>query len=404
MPGARHHLHQRGNEMARGVIALQAVIQLARIGFGAGEEFSFLLTAVCSLPPTSLLAKFCGSYKHIFMSNLPRRHTEIASFDAVLNALEAAGETTRLRLLALLAEAEITVSELVAILGQSQPRVSRHLKLLAEAGLIERHREGAWAFFNLAPNGAPAALARQILSRIDPADPVLTADRLRLTEIRQTRAEQAARYFAEQAADWDRIRSLHVPEADVEAAIGKIVGDGPLFAALDVGTGTGRMLQLLSPHAERVVGVDLSPAMLAVARAGVERANLRNVQLRQGDIYALPVERDAYDLVLVHQVLHYLDDPVRALKEAARAMRPGGRLVVVDFAPHALEFLRESHAHRRLGFERAEIEEILLELGLDVLPGRDLKAGRADKLTVSLWVARDPRAVSDFLPNSLELA
>jgi ubiquinone/menaquinone biosynthesis C-methylase UbiE/DNA-binding transcriptional ArsR family regulator len=338
------------------------------------------------------------------MSIITPQIPETASFDEVLTALEAAGETTRLRLLALLAEAEITVSELVAILGQSQPRVSRHLKLLVEAGLVERHREGAWAFFNIAPGGAAAALAHQILNRLNSGDPVLVADRLRLAEMRQARAQQAASYFAEQAADWDRIRSLHVPEADVEAAIGEIVGDSPLRAVLDVGTGTGRMLQLLSPHAERVVGVDLSPAMLAVARAGVERASLRNVQLRQGDIYALPVERDAYDLVLVHQVLHYLDDPLRALKEAARAMRPGGRLVVVDFAPHALEFLRENHAHRRLGFERAEIEEILLELGLDILSGRDLKADRSDKLTVSLWVGRDPRVVSDFLPNSLELA
>ncbi|MFZ9500433.1 MAG: ArsR/SmtB family transcription factor [Beijerinckiaceae bacterium] len=330
-----------------------------------------------------------------------------APFPQVLAALEAAGETTRLRLLALLAEAEITVTELVAILGQSQPRVSRHLKLLAEAGLVERHREGAWAFFNLAQTGVAAGLARQIVARLDMSDAVLAADRTKLAEVRRARAEQAARYFADIAADWDRIRSLHAPEEEVEAAIEAIVGDAPLRAVLDVGTGTGRMLQLIAPHAERAVGVDLSPAMLAVARAGVDRAGLRNVQLRQGDIYALPVERDGYDLVLVHQVLHYLDDPARALSEAARAVRPGGRLVVVDFAPHALEFLRTEHAHRRLGFERAEIEEILLELGFEILPGRDLSADRRlarEKLTVSLWVGRDPRIVSDVLPNSLELA
>jgi demethylmenaquinone methyltransferase/2-methoxy-6-polyprenyl-1,4-benzoquinol methylase/ArsR family transcriptional regulator len=328
-----------------------------------------------------------------------------ASLPDLLAALEAAGEVTRLRLLALLAEAEITVTELVAILNQSQPRVSRHLKLLAEAGLVERHREGAWAFFHLAQTGAGAALARDILRRLDPLDPQIAADRLRLAEARRARAEQAARYFAERAADWDSIRSLHVPEEQVESAIRAVVGHGPLRAVLDLGTGTGRMLQLLAPAAERAVGVDLSPAMLAVARAGVDRAGLRNVQLRQGDIYALPVERDTYDLVLVHQVLHYLDDPARALREAARALRPGGRLIVVDFAPHDQEFLRERHAHRRLGFARDEIDDILVDLGLEPMEGRDLAAaGAQDKLTVSLWVARDPRIISDLLPNAMEFA
>ena len=329
-----------------------------------------------------------------------------APLTVILNGLEAAGEITRLRLLALLQEAEITVTELVSILEQSQPRVSRHLKLLVEAGLVERHREGAWAFFHLAQTGAGAALARDVLKRLDPQDPQLSADRVRLAETRRARAEQAARYFAERAADWDQIRSLHVPEGEVEAAIRDIVGAEPVRAMLDLGTGTGRMLQLLAPHADRAVGVDLSPAMLAVARAAVDRAGLRNVQLRQGDIYALPVERDSYDLILVHQVLHYLDDPARALREAARALRPGGRLIVVDFAPHEHEFLREQHAHRRLGFARDEVDDMLAELELETLPGRDLRAAAAEKgkLTVSLWVARDQRFISDFLPNALELA
>ncbi len=329
-----------------------------------------------------------------------------ASLPSILASLEAAGEVTRLRLLALLAEAEITVSELVHILGQSQPRVSRHLKLLVESGLVERHREGAWAFFNLAHSGPAARLARDILRRIDPADPQIVADRQRLAEVRRNRADAAARYFAGIAADWDRVRSLHVPEEEVEAAILDLVGDGAMQAVLDLGTGTGRMLQLLAPHANRVVGVDLSPAMLSLARAEVERAGLRNVQLRQGDVYALPVERDSYDLVLVHQVLHYLDDPQRALREAARALRPGGRLVVVDFAPHEHEFLRETHAHRRLGFSRDEINTMFAEIGLEIVGGRDLAASRrdADKLTVSLWIARDPRVVTDLIPNSMELA
>ena len=234
----------------------------------------------------------------------------------LLAGLEAAGEVTRLRLLALLAEAELTVSELVTILGQSQPRISRHLKLLVEAGLVERHREGAWAFFLIADRGAGAALARDIIARIDPADPARLADQARLAEVRRARAEQAARYFADHAPHWDRIRSLHVPEELVEAAIREIVGQSPLHAVLDLGTGTGRMLELVAPFADRAVGVDQSPAMLNVARAHLEHAGLRNVQLRQGDIYALPVERDGYDLVIVHQVLHY---PRRPCARRARS-------------------------------------------------------------------------------------
>jgi ubiquinone/menaquinone biosynthesis C-methylase UbiE len=319
------------------------------------------------------------------------------AFGGVLAGLEAAGEETRLRLLALLAEAELTVSELVTILGQSQPRVSRHLKLMVEAGLIERHREGAWAFFLLDTHGPAGDLARAIVARLDRKDPVLAADFARLAEVRAARAAQASRYFAAQAGNWDRIRSLHVPEARVETALAALVGTRPLHALLDLGTGTGRMLELLAPLADRAVGVDQSPAMLSLARARIEAAGLRHVTLRQGDIYALPVERDGYDLVVVHQVLHYLDDPGRALREAARTLRPGGRLVVIDFAPHAEEFLRAEHAHRRLGFAREEIEGYLRDAGLDAVSHQLLAPGRGEggKLTVSLWLGRDRRVISD---------
>ena len=324
-----------------------------------------------------------------------------ASFSTTLAALEAAGEITRLRLLALLADAELTVSELMTILGQSQPRISRHLKLLVEAGLLDRHREGAWAFFRVSDQGAVAGLVRDVLSRINAADPVLAGDRARLAEVRRGRAEQAARYFADQARNWDQLRSLHVAEDVVEAAVRDIAGEKPLQAVLDLGTGTGRMLELLAPLADRAVGIDQSPAMLNVARTRLERAGLRNVQLRQGDIYALPVERDGYDLVIVHQVLHYLDDPARAVREAVRVVRPGGRLVVVDFAPHAHEFLREQHAHRRLGFAAEEIEGFMEEAGIEVLERRDLPAGpgKSGQLTVSFWVGRDPRRITDDLSH-----
>lgn len=320
-----------------------------------------------------------------------------APLDLILGGLEAAGETTRLRLLVLLAEAELTVSELVTILRQSQPRISRHLKLLVESGLLERNREGAWAFFRLSERGPTAALARNAISLLDPNDPVLAADRLRLVEVREERNREAARYFASQAKDWNRIRALHVPEERVDAAICEIVGAARLNAVLDLGTGTGRMLEITAPHADRAVGIDQSRAMLNVARARLDQAGLKNVQLRQGDLYALPVERDAYDLVILHQVLHYLDDPNRAVREAARALRAGGRLLVVDFAPHMQEQLRAAHAHRRLGFAAAEVTGYLVDAGLEVLVQRDLEPARGEpaKLTVSIWLARDRRIISD---------
>jgi demethylmenaquinone methyltransferase/2-methoxy-6-polyprenyl-1,4-benzoquinol methylase/ArsR family transcriptional regulator len=319
-----------------------------------------------------------------------------APFDAVLSALTAAGEATRLRLLALLAEAELTVSELVTILGQSQPRVSRHLKLLAEAGLVERHREGSWVFFLISQSGPAAGFARDVVARLAANDPHLVADRARLAEVREARANQAARYFAAHAANWDEVRAMHLPEERVEAAILEAVGPAPLNAVLDLGTGAGRMIEILAPLASRAVGVDQSPQMLSVARARLERIGLRNAQLRQGDIYALPVELDFYDLVVMHQVLHYLDDPLRAIREATRALRPGGRLLIVDFAPHGEENLRLAHAHRRLGFSGEEVAGYLAAAGLDVALRRELapQQGECGKLTVSLWLGRDRRLLA----------
>ena len=193
---------------------------------------------------------------------------------------------------------------------------------------------------------------------------------------------------------------MHIPEERVEAAIREAIGTGPIQTLLDLGTGTGRMLELLAPLATRAVGVDQSPQMLSVARARIERAGLRNVQLRQGDIYAMPVEPDVYDLVIMHQVLHYLDDPLRAIREAARALRPGGRLLIVDFAPHEEETLRAAHAHRRLGFAAGEIAGFMAAAGLDLIATNDLAPGRgeASKLTVSLWLGRDRRVIADPLP------
>ncbi|MDQ2082599.1 metalloregulator ArsR/SmtB family transcription factor [Xanthobacteraceae bacterium Astr-EGSB] len=314
-------------------------------------------------------------------------------FESLNAALKAAGEETRLRMVALLAEAELTVTELIDILRQSQPRISRHLRLLGEAGLVERNREGAWAFFRLAEHGAAADVARALVARLDADDPVIARDRERLAAVRAARAAAAQAYFAEHAAEWDRIRRLHVTDAAVEAAVAAELADRPFRSLLDLGTGTGRMLELLGPSIERGVGIDLSHEMLALARARLDRAGLRHCSVRQGDIYDLNLPRDSFDVVIVHQVLHFLDDGARAIREAARVLRPQGRLLVIDFAPHDLEFLREDHAHRRLGFAAEAVTQWMEQAGLEPMSHRLLvpEPGSDGKIAVSLWLGRDPR-------------
>jgi ubiquinone/menaquinone biosynthesis C-methylase UbiE/DNA-binding transcriptional ArsR family regulator len=313
------------------------------------------------------------------------------SFPTLVATLKAAGEATRLRILALLSETELTVSDCTEILRQSQPRLSRHLRLLAEAGLIERFREGSWAFFRLGERASVADIARALIARLDASDPILTRDRERLAEVRQARAAAAQNYFRRHAAEWDRIRKLHVADAAVENAVRTAFADKPIRSLLDLGTGTGRMLELFGPNIERGVGLDLSLDMLAAARARLDRAGLKHCGVRQGDIYDLALPRDSFDAVIIHQVLHFLDDSARAIREAARVLRPGGRLLVVDFAPHDLEFLREQHAHRRLGFAAETVTQWLQAAGLEPLRQQTLPPGPDGKIAVSLWLARDPR-------------
>jgi len=330
-------------------------------------------------------------------------HRPPLSLDEIVEILRAAGEPTRLRLLALLSQADLTVSDLIEILGQSQPRLSRHLRLLGEAGLVERNQEGAWAYFRAADSGAGAEIAELLTGRIRKDDPQILLDRERLEAVRRRRSEQAAAYFSANAASWDAIRSLHADDEQVEAAMVELVGAKPFQAMLDLGTGTGRLLELFAPLYRRATGIDMSRDMLAMARANLDRAGLSRVQVRQGDIYLLPVPAGQYDLVSLHQVLHYLADPAGAIRQAARALAPGGRLLIVDFAPHEMEFLRERHQHIRLGFGHAQVGEWLSAAGLDLVETIDItpksesghKSGGestgAPKLTVTLWLARDPR-------------
>jgi len=315
--------------------------------------------------------------------------------DQTVNLLRAAGEQTRLRLLVLLANGDLTVSELIDILGQSQPRISRHLKLLSEAGLLERYQEGAWAYFRAVDSGPAAAMINDFISAIDGSDPQILRDRERLEELRARRAARAAEYFSKNADSWDQIRSFHVDDAQVEAAMLEMVGTTPFQNMLDLGTGTGRVLELFAPYYEHAVGLDASRDMLAVARANLDEAGLSRVQTRQGDVYRLPVEGDRFNLVTIHQVLHYLDDPAMAIREAAKALAPAGQLLIVDFAPHHLDFLREKHAHLRLGFSDEQMCGWMQEAGLEMVDTRQLIAASPDqtteKLTVTLWLARDQR-------------
>ncbi|MBN9589996.1 MAG: metalloregulator ArsR/SmtB family transcription factor [Alphaproteobacteria bacterium] len=315
--------------------------------------------------------------------------------DRLVSMLRAAGDPTRLRLLLLLRQAELTVSELIEIVGQSQPRVSRHLKLLGEAGLVERFKEGSWVFCRAADRGVGSELGRAIAHLADPA--LQEADRARLAHVREARAQAAAAYFKANAAEWERIRALHAPEREVEDAILRQLTAGPIGDLLDAGTGTGRMLELLAPSAARAVGIDVSSEMLAIARDRLLRANINNAQVRLADTYRLPFENGdgpggnvkGFDVVLFHQVLHYLDDPGSAVAEAARVMARGGRLLIADFAPHTLEFLRDEFAHRRLGFSDREVEGWFTAAGLAPAGIQTIAphAEAGEKLTVKLWLA-----------------
>jgi ubiquinone/menaquinone biosynthesis C-methylase UbiE len=320
--------------------------------------------------------------------------THIA-FDDMNATLKAAGEETRLRILALLAGAELTVSELTEILRQSQPRISRHLKLLAEARLVERFREGSWAFFRSAERGAEAELVRRLVEQLDPTDPIIARDHERLADVRAARVAAAQDYFRGHAAEWDRIRRLHAADEAVEAEIRALLGGRPFRSLLDLGTGTGRILELFGPQIERGLGIDLNHDMLALARSRLDHAGIRNCSVRQGDIFDLAVPRDSFDVVIIHQVLHFLDDGGRAIREAKRVLRPNGRLLVIDFAPHALEFLRDEHAHRKLGFAQETVTHWLEQAGLQGVVHRSLapEPGSEGKIAVSLWLAHDPRMV-----------
>jgi ArsR family transcriptional regulator len=306
----------------------------------------------------------------------------VAAVLPLADRFQALADPTRLRVLALLRIMELSVGELAHILGQSQPRVSRHLKILADAGVLERRKEGSWVFLALAATEQLEPLFALIDDWAD-ADTraIFAADASRTEAVRSERAEAANRYFTGHATVWDQIRSLHVAESEVERAIDQTLGRRPLGRLVDIGTGTGRMIELFGPRATQAIGIDRSSEMLRLARVKLEAAGISS-SLRQGDMYALPLEDGTADNVIIHQVLHYAHSPAAAIAEASRVLAPGGTLLVVDFAAHEREELRATDAHIRLGFEDEVMTGWFGSAGLTVDHVEHLEGG---ELTVTLW-------------------
>ena len=314
----------------------------------------------------------------------------------LIGQLKALVEPTRLRVATLLALGELTVSELVQVLGQSQPRVSRHLKLLTDAGLVERQPEGSFVFYRLVSAGPGQRIANVIGDLTPPDDPVLKRDLDRLATVKSARAAAAEAYFERANEDWGRIRALHLSEHEVEAAMRDAAGAGPFDLMIDVGVGTGRILEVFADRTSESVGVDVNHAMLNVARLNLERAGLSGASVRKADVSALPFDDGVADLVTVHQVLHYLDDPAVAIAECARVLKPGGVLLIADFAPHQLEFLKTEHAHRKLGFSDEEITGWVEDAGLEMRRRSSLHPEEPEnRLTVKIWSARRAPVRSD---------
>ncbi|MEW6575988.1 MAG: metalloregulator ArsR/SmtB family transcription factor [Pseudomonadota bacterium] len=308
----------------------------------------------------------------------------------LLNIMRALADPTRMRITLLIRQLELSVSEVVQILGQSQPRVSRHIKILDEAGIAERRREGAWVFLRPGPMlHHPAIEPLFSLPGTEDSKPVLR-DLARLEEVRSARTEMAAAYFDSHAAEWDQIRSLHIAEAEVETAMRAILGEAPMGRVLDIGTGTGRMIELFARDAVRFVALDNSVEMLRLARAKLAglpdaAAVQSHTEIVLGDFNGLPFADGSFDTILFHQVLHYAQHPERAISEAARVLAPEGRLMVVDFASHDLEELRSVHAHARLGFTDESMARAFAGAGLVPARTETLAGG---KLAVKIWLGQ----------------
>jgi SAM-dependent methyltransferase len=323
------------------------------------------------------------------MSEYPRSPAAPPSIDGFLGTLRALAEPTRLRLALLLCSSELTVTEISHVIGQSQPRTSRHLRLLLDADILERSPEGAHVFYRVCDGGDRADLVRQLADRVPAGDPLVAADAAALERVLAARVQAAATCLRSHDDEVAALRSLQVAEADVEHAMLELIGaTEPIERLLDIGTGTGRILELLAPVSERSVGLDVSRDMVAAARAKLGEARLSRASVRHGDLHRPPFEAASFDVAVMHHVLHLLDDPGEAVADAARLLRPGGRLLVADFAPHQLELLREQHGHRHLGIDDRDLRAWAAQCGLEIEGERTLRAPGPQRLTVALWLLR----------------
>jgi ubiquinone/menaquinone biosynthesis C-methylase UbiE len=313
--------------------------------------------------------------------------------DRLLASLRATAEPTRLRLLALAARGAFCVMEFTEILGQSQPRLSRHLKLLGDAGLLERVREGSQVWFTL-PGGERGALVRDLLARLPEDDPVLETDRRQAARVLAERARVASDSFRRQGADWDEMRALDLPAQTVEAALLALIPEDA-GRLLDIGTGTGRLLELLAPRISQGLGVDASKQMLALARSRLARADLGHCAVRLADMYRLPLSDAGFDIALLHMVLHYAEQPEFVLAEAARVLRPGGRLIVVDLAAHRDTDVATRLAHRWPGFTDEAMARLMLGAGL--MPGARIAI--SGPMELCIWPAE--RIAADAATETL---
>jgi ArsR family transcriptional regulator len=308
--------------------------------------------------------------------------------DGIFKAL---ADPTRLRIARLLGAMELAVGELAQVLGQSQPRVSRHVGILCDAGLAERRREGSWVFLrrsNPGDDGDPViAAVDRLLATAEREMPdyaaICDADRRKLAAIRSGREAAAEHYFARHAGEWDELRALHSPDGEVEAALVAALGDAPLGVVLDIGTGTGRMAELFAPDAGRIVALDKNLEMLRLARAKLQHLPAEQIELVQGDFSDLPFPAESFDTVLLHQVLHFAQDPAQALAEAARVTRSDGRIAIVDFASHSREELRDRHQHVRLGFSDRQMSDLMKGAGFTARNPQALGDG---ELVVKIWI------------------
>lgn len=318
--------------------------------------------------------------------------------DELIDQLRAVAEPTRLRIVVALESCELTVSEICTVLGQTQPRVSRHLRLLTDAGLLQRHAEGTNAYFGLRSYAEGNDLLAAIAPMIDLATPTFQRDQGRLEEVRSDRADRAAEYFAEVAEEWDELREMHAPTGEVEEAMLAAVSTPFVESVLDIGTGTGRILELFADRTKRGLGIDLSRQMLGVARARLDDDRLSHCAVRHGDIYDLDVDRGSQSVVVLHHVLHFVSDPASALEMAGQALSPGGTLLIVDFASHDLERLRTEHAHSHLGFADNEVADWCATSEVDPPTVQHFPpppGSGEEALTVTLWTAIKPFAISE---------